>query len=381
MKIALIVPGGVDRSGVDRVIPCILWLIERLAAGGDEVHVFALNQEPRPARWPLLGATVHNAGWRPRLLVTLGLILAEHRRGGFDAIHGFWASSGGFIGALAARLLRRPLVLTLPGGDVARVPAIGYGTLTTPGGRARLAFAARAASAVTAPSRAMCALAAGAGIAAEHLPLGVALDRWPPASPRRRDMRAPIRLLHVASLNRVKDQAMLLRAMAILRAWEVPFSLDIVGEDVLDGEVQRHAAELGLSDYVRFHGHLPHAALRPWFERSDLLVMSSLHEAGPIVTLEAAAAGIPTVGTAVGHIADLAPEAAIAVPCGDAPTLAEAIREIAGDEQKRLRLAEAAGAAARANDADLTATRFRALYAAIGHRRGKPSPADLSSAT
>ena len=51
MKIAIVVPGGVDRSGTDKVIPCQLWLIERLAAGDDEVHVFALYQEPRPGRW------------------------------------------------------------------------------------------------------------------------------------------------------------------------------------------------------------------------------------------------------------------------------------------------------------------------------------------
>ena len=28
MKIAIVTPGGVDRSGSDRVIPCLLWLIE-----------------------------------------------------------------------------------------------------------------------------------------------------------------------------------------------------------------------------------------------------------------------------------------------------------------------------------------------------------------
>jgi hypothetical protein len=28
VKIALVVPGGVDRSGSERVIPCLLWLIE-----------------------------------------------------------------------------------------------------------------------------------------------------------------------------------------------------------------------------------------------------------------------------------------------------------------------------------------------------------------
>ena len=58
MKLALLMPGGVDRSGEHRVIHAFLWLLERLARR-HEVHVFALNQEPEPAEWDLLGAHVH----------------------------------------------------------------------------------------------------------------------------------------------------------------------------------------------------------------------------------------------------------------------------------------------------------------------------------
>ena len=57
MKIALVVPGGVDRSGEVRVIPALLALIRRLAAAHD-VHVFALAQEPGPGAWMLEGAHV-----------------------------------------------------------------------------------------------------------------------------------------------------------------------------------------------------------------------------------------------------------------------------------------------------------------------------------
>ena len=62
MKIAMLVPGGVDRSGELRVIPAFVALIERLARD-HELHVFALHQEARPARWMLRGAHVHNAGF------------------------------------------------------------------------------------------------------------------------------------------------------------------------------------------------------------------------------------------------------------------------------------------------------------------------------
>lgn len=53
MRIALLVPGGVNRDGEQRVIPAILWFIERLAPFHD-VHVVVPRQEPRPARWRLL---------------------------------------------------------------------------------------------------------------------------------------------------------------------------------------------------------------------------------------------------------------------------------------------------------------------------------------
>ena len=38
MKVAILTPGGVDRSGTERVIPCLLWLIERLVRGNGLDH-------------------------------------------------------------------------------------------------------------------------------------------------------------------------------------------------------------------------------------------------------------------------------------------------------------------------------------------------------
>jgi glycosyltransferase involved in cell wall biosynthesis len=204
--------------------------------------------------------------------------------------------------------------------------------------------------------------AARFGIKPLHLPFGVALDRWPVLAPRRREPGAPLRLIHVANLNPVKDHETLLLALRDLERRGIAFSLDAIGLDTMGGAVQRRCAELGLSDWVRFQGVMTHADQRPWFEAADLLVVSSRHEGAPLVAQEAGVAGIPTVGTAVGHIADWAPESAVAVPVGDAAALAAAIADLAIDEEKRLRLAHAAQRAASAVDADLTARTLRALY-------------------
>jgi len=361
VKIALLVPGGVDRSATVKVIPCLLWLIEHLAADGHEVHVFASRHEMRPGSWPLLGASVHNAGRRPATLWMLRSILAEQRKAPFDVIHAFWTSLGS-IGAMAGRLTGVPMVLTLPGGDVVGLPDIGYGALLSRLGRFQLQMAARSARQINTPSHFMRELAARRGIDAAVVPLGVDLARWPVAPPRPRDVSTPVRLLHVGNLNRVKDQPTLLEAIARLRATGVRLELAIIGFDTLGGEIQRMADRMGLPGAVRFLGQMTHAELRPSFDWADLLVVTSRHEAGPLVMLEAAVAGVPTVGTRVGHLADHSPDAALAVPVGDPASLCKAIRDLATDDARRLNIAAAAQAIATRCDAAFTARTFVEIY-------------------
>lgn len=363
MKIGLVVPGGVGRSGTERVIPVLLWLIERLVRGGDEVHVFALNQEPEPGEWRLLGAKVHNAGRRPQRLRSLGAMLREHRRGRFDVIHAFWAGAPGQVACLFARRTGVPFAVTLPGGDLASIPEIGYGAQLRWRSRAAMRFVLSRALAIVAPSDWLADQARAQDWMPIVCPFGVALDRWAPAEPRPRRAGEPLRLIHVASLNRVKNPFGLLDAMKLLSDRGVDFELEIIGEDTLGGAVQRYAGALLLGARVTFSGLMTNENLRARFERADLLVMNSLHEGAPIAMLEAAVAGVPTVGTAVGNIADWAPEAAVAVRVGDPAALAQAIGSLAADEEQRLRLARAAHARAVAHDADRFAAQLRRIYA------------------
>ncbi|HET8655240.1 MAG TPA: glycosyltransferase family 4 protein [Longimicrobiaceae bacterium] len=374
MRIALLVPGGVDRSGTHRVIPCLLWQIERLAAAGHDVHVFAHAQEPEPAEWPLLGALVHNAGRRPRRARMLGQIAAEHRRAPFDVLHAVWAAPAGTVAALAGRVLRVPVLLHLTGGDLTDLREIGFGARSRRRGRAWVRLAVAGATHITVPSNLLVEQARSLGIHVERLPYGVALDRWPPCPPRPRPPDRSARLLHVGSLNRVKDQTTLLRAAAAMKREGLRFRLDVVGEDTLRGAMQRLASDLALGDVVRFLGFLTHAELRAHVERADLLLVSSRHEADPIVLLEAAVAGVPTVGTAVGHLVDWAPSAAVAVPIGDARGLARETIALLADEDRRLAMAARAQHRAIAEDADNTARRLTEIYASLARREPYRTP-------
>lgn len=363
MKIALVIPGGVDRTGEYRVIPVFLALIERLAHIHD-VHVFVLHQEAVAAEWDLVGARIHNIGdgW-PRLRA-ITAIRAEHRRAPFDLVHAIFSGSCSLIAVAAAKLLRIPSLVHIAGGELVALHAIGYGGRQKWKGRLREAVILRCAGIVTAASAPIIDSLRMLGIDAERVPLGVDLQAWPPLEPRPRNA-TPARLIHVASLNRVKDQSTLLQALALLARTGLVFEMDIVGVDTLQGEMERLARQLGLERHVRFLGFKTQRELRPIMATADLLVMSSLHEAGPLVLLEAALAGVPTVGTAVGHIAEWAPFAALAVPTEDYAALAGAIHQVLVDEPLRLELAQRAQHRAMLEDADYTVRAFAALYSRL----------------
>ncbi|WP_368564653.1 glycosyltransferase family 4 protein [Pseudoxanthomonas sp. UTMC 1351] len=360
MKLALVVPGGVDRSGEFRVIPVLLTLIERLART-HEVHVFALHQEAAPGCWELAGATVHNIGDGWTRLRAIAAIRAEHHCAPFDLIQAFFSGYCSLVAVAAAHLLRRPSLVHIAGGELVALHDIEYGGRRTWSSRLREAAVLRAADTVTAASAPIIDSLHALGLEAQRVPLGVDLRAWPPLAPRRRG-KGEARLLHVASLNRVKDQSTLLHALAILQRAGVPFRMDIVGVDTLHGEMQRLVQRLGLANQVHFLEFKTQRELRPIMEAADLLVMSSLHEAGPMVLLEAAIAGVPTVGTAVGHLVEWAPSAALAVPPGDPAALAEAVRQVLKDEDLRLRLAWAAQCRATREDARHTERVFERMY-------------------
>ena len=357
----MLLPGGVDRSGTHRVIPCNLWLIERVARR-HELYVFAFRQEPRPSRYELLGAQVHNIGARPRRLRALAAVVREHRRAPFDVLHALWAAPPGLVAAIAGRFLGPPVLLHLIGGDLESMPDIDFGLRSYGRGRLWLKAAVAGATDILVSSTVMQEHAAALRIETARVPFGVALDRWPSTPPRRRDPGRPARLIHVGSLNRVKDHPILLEALRVLVAQGVDCHLDVVGEDTLDGLVQGLAESLGLLEHVTFHGFLPHSKLRPLVASADLLLLTSRHESGPLVVLEAAIAGVPTVGTAVGHLIDWAPEAAVTVPVGDSQALAREAAAVLADEEHRLRLAEAAQARAEVEDADWTAMQILEKY-------------------
>lgn len=367
MKIALIVPGGVDRSGRIFVIPVLLALIERLARM-HEIVVISLDPKTQPSEYELLGARVINLGFPKgrtrvsRTATTFGrLMSALHKAGGgFNLLHAFWVSPQGTLAIGAGALLRIPVVVSIGGGELVWLPGVHYGGMRTFRDRITMAMIVRMADAVSAPSVYALRFAKEIRPDVHWLPTGVDTTKFQGAI--QRACNGPWRLLHVAGLNKVKNQETLLRAIQQVAGVNPHIMLDCIGVDTLNGRIQALARDLGVGDIVRFHGVLPVDEIVPFYRNAHLFVQSSLYESMGAAVLEAAACGVPTVGTDVGIVAEMSPEAALAVPVGDPSALANGIIEMLGNPTRRESLAQAAQKFACTYNADWTVAQLEKIY-------------------
>jgi glycosyltransferase involved in cell wall biosynthesis len=113
-------------------------------------------------------------------------------------------------------------------------------------------------------------------------------------------------------------------------------------------------------------GRVPHPAAIEALRRAAFSVAPSLlPESFGIVALEAAAAGKPTVASALGGLADVVVdgETGFLVPPGDVGALAAVLGRLCGDEALRERLGAAARVRAAEFGAEAVVPRVEAAYA------------------
>jgi glycosyltransferase involved in cell wall biosynthesis len=149
-------------------------------------------------------------------------------------------------------------------------------------------------------------------------------------------------LTHVGRFAPPKNHALLIEAFAQVRS-DAPLYLLLVGGGELENAVREQVAGLGLQERVRFLG--VRADVADILRASDVFVLSSRVEGNPMSVMEAMAAGLPVVSTAVGGVPELVREGVtgLLVPSEDAGALAQAMQALVDDPVRR----QAMGAAAR----------------------------------
>jgi glycosyltransferase involved in cell wall biosynthesis len=173
----------------------------------------------------------------------------------------------------------------------------------------------------------------------------------------------------VGRLVEQKDYPTQLRAFALAVAHVPSLRMVIAGDGPLRQSLEEMARELAVADRIRFLGHWDNV---PRLLRSvDLFVLASKFEPFGVALLEAKAAALPIVATAVNEIPEIIEDGAtgLLTPPENAASLADLIIKLARDDDFRLRLGTRARRAALQHTLDTAVAAHERLYdAALQHQ-------------
>jgi glycosyltransferase involved in cell wall biosynthesis len=171
------------------------------------------------------------------------------------------------------------------------------------------------------------------GLCQPLMPLAPNTDRSPPGS---------LKLVFLGRLDRIKGVDLLIRALATMP--NLPVSLDIYGISQSSGEdrYQDELATLAQTDpRITFKPPIPSSAVITTLIQYDAIAIpSQCLETGPLVVLEAFAAGIPVLGSRLGGIAELVKDDVngVLIDASSVSAWANAIQDLCLDRVKMARL-------------------------------------------
>ena len=149
-------------------------------------------------------------------------------------------------------------------------------------------------------------------------------------------------LLFVGRLRIRKGVEVLLEALRDLRPARLA-RLRIAGDGEHRGRLERRVSELDLGEAVTFLGNCDAGRVRRLLAGAAALVVPSIYEGMPLVVLEAMAAGVPVVASAVSGIPEVVEdgETGWLVPPEDPRALEQALEDVLARPQEARRRGEA----------------------------------------
>ena len=328
-------------------------LAEALLEAGHTVEVVTTaDRTPAPRPYPLRWV----ARGRPAPLRHLAVV--REVRSAARCADRVYATTMVRRAALGAALARRPLVVKLVADEAyerERRAGRFAGTLeqfqAERGGlrvrllRATRTAALRRASRVLVPSAYLRAIALGWGLDPARTTVVANPAPEVPVHPTRDEARAALGIegFALGVAGRLTEQKALEDTLAALA--RVPrVALLVLGDGPERAALERRAAQLDVSDRVRFLGAGTRDDVIVLFRAVDAALLTSAWENLPHTLLEALAAGTPVIATAVGGIPEVVRdgENGLLVPPRDVAAAASAIDRLVRDEVLRASLAAAA---------------------------------------
>lgn len=319
-RLAIITPGGLGAGINGQGFPALMQIVSHLTKHYQvDVYSHALvTNEIDHVRFHFAPSWIGISLLRWSYLKLS--FLKNHFKKNYDLLFAFWGYPAGALAVMLGRTLNRPSVVYLLGGESASVPQIKYGLMLNFLTRNMVLKTCKHATILMALTNFQVEHLRKKGVSRkiEVIPFGADKKLFSGSEKKASDI---LKIIHVANITPVKDQATLIRAFAIIKS-QIKAQLRIVGPDFMEGRIQSLAKELKVADDVEFVGWKSYNGIPSQLSGADCFMLTSLSEAQNDSITEAMMCGLLAVSTRVGIMADLGDEFGIVCETGDAQSLA-----------------------------------------------------------
>ena len=378
---------GIQHDASDLDVPALRMLISKLSEDFD-ITVYSTILRNRYTKSFKCGhatvrfvAALYNEQLPKRIVHFLRAFRKDHLKHPYDIAHGFWALPGGLAAVLAGKLFGLPAIVSLQGGEAARLPQIAYGNMRKQPLKGLTLWTCRNADILTCLTNFQLDqlrryLVNRSSHRVVIVPFGA--NKSFDVEKKRSIPVPPFHFLHVANLNMVKDQIMLLKTFQLI-ARRVECTLRVIGEDQMDGAIELLSQKMQITDRIEFLGYVPHEDLPTHYLWAHAILHTSSYEGQGVVIAEAAAAQVLICGTRVGLISDLGESCTISVEVGDHVGLAKKVLALLENPELLRTLRSNSYSWTTKHNADWTAGRFEKLYhhMVLGNRVPQPRRNEL----
>jgi glycosyltransferase involved in cell wall biosynthesis len=357
--------GGADLHLID--------LVEQQVGSGMRVTVLALGNDDYQRRLAARGALLAKVPpwWHPMFFPAFARLLRDEA---VDIVHGhgYSADLAAVLGVRLTRCVSKAPALTRRPAVVLTVHGFIRSTWST---RIRTAIneqCLRFADVIIATSRPETAHLTRMLPASDvyYIPNGI---RMPAASDPRERAEPPRHLAFVGRLEPEKRPDLFLSVAARIAASHPDLRVTVIGAGSLARSLRSQAERLGIADKCTFTGLVADVDQR--LSSVDVLVALSDSEGTPRAVLEAMAASVTVVATAVGGVPDLIADGrtGVLVPAGPvAAVAAERIQSLLADPPRLRAIGHAASQAVRSEFlVEDMAKRTLAAYDAVLSERSR----------
>lgn len=367
-RIAIWIHGGVGTGHFSQGYPPLEKLLIELSR---YFEVVVYSQSPvspdfHPPNFNIRSASARLKGGVLRWLSLFAYFMQDHLAKKFDTIFAFWGYPAGFLATCLSKITGVPCAVYILGSDAAGIPSIDFGIFHKPLPRRLAMWTYNKADLLLTISNYQQKQLKEFGLTKPMttIPWGAETALYNFSSKKRGDI---LRIIHVGHLTPVKDQATMLKAVALI-AKHHQVELRIFGVDCMNGAIQKLCRELKIERSVRFLDMVPYHNMPEQYAWADIMLHTSLSEGQSMALTEAAACGVLLAGTNVGLLYDLGENCGITVETGDFEGLASKVLAIIYDDRGWINKVQQAKSWSESHDLSWTVNKLVSMLNDLTHR-------------